>query len=62
MATCKLLDPKAGGSDREPCAICPANVSSSLASWYLKTNCNEYWLGDVEAALKPHPVVMLSPL
>mmetsp|Transcript_20131 Transcript_20131/g.52381 ORF Transcript_20131/g.52381 Transcript_20131/m.52381 type:complete len:180 (+) Transcript_20131:457-996(+) len=30
--------------------------------WYLKTNCNEYWLGDVEAALKPHPVVMLSPL
>ncbi|GFH28095.1 NAD(P)-bd_dom domain-containing protein [Haematococcus lacustris] len=28
--------------------------------WYLATNCNDYWKGDVEAALQPHPVVMLS--
>lgn len=28
--------------------------------WYLATNCSDYWKGDIEAALKPHPVVILS--
>ncbi len=27
---------------------------------YMSTKVNEYWSGDVEAALQPHPVVVLS--
>lgn len=28
--------------------------------WFMATNPNEYWKGDVEEALKPHPVVILG--
>ena len=28
--------------------------------WYLATKANEYWVGDVELALQPHPVVPVS--
>ena len=27
---------------------------------YLDTNVNEYWKGDVEQALQPHPIVILG--
>lgn len=26
--------------------------------WYLSTKCDEYWQGDLEAALRPHPVLI----
>ncbi len=28
--------------------------------WYLNTKINEYWIGDVDTALQPHPVVPVS--
>lgn len=28
--------------------------------WYLHTGCDDYWKGDIEQALKPHPVVILG--
>mmetsp|Transcript_23509 Transcript_23509/g.51593 ORF Transcript_23509/g.51593 Transcript_23509/m.51593 type:complete len:362 (-) Transcript_23509:496-1581(-) len=28
--------------------------------WYLNTDCQEYWSGDIELALQPHPVVPVS--
>lgn len=30
--------------------------------WYLATNCEEYWQGDLEAALRPHPLLVGSSL
>jgi UDP-glucose 4,6-dehydratase len=30
--------------------------------WYLKTNCEEYWQGDLEAALRPHPLLVGTSL
>lgn len=28
--------------------------------WYMATKCDDYWKGDLEAALKPHPMVILG--
>ena len=28
--------------------------------WYLDTKAGEYWIGDVELALQPHPIVPVS--
>lgn len=28
--------------------------------WYLATKCDQYWKGDIEVALQPHPVVQLG--
>lgn len=28
--------------------------------WYLGTKISEYWIGDVEGALQPHPMVPVS--
>jgi hypothetical protein len=30
--------------------------------WYLSTQCSDYWEGDLELALRPHPVVHQSNL
>lgn len=28
--------------------------------WYVSTKCDQYWKGDIEAALQPHPVVQVG--
>ena len=28
--------------------------------WYLGTKCEDYWVGDIETALQPHPVMPLA--
>lgn len=30
--------------------------------WYLSTNCEDYWQGDLEAALRPHPLMLGTSL
>jgi hypothetical protein len=30
--------------------------------WYLSTNCGDYWQGDLEAALRPHPLLVGTSL
>ncbi|KAF8055288.1 RHM1 [Scenedesmus sp. PABB004] len=30
--------------------------------WYMATKCDEYWCGDLESALRPHPVLLGSNL
>lgn len=31
-------------------------------SWYMETKCDEYWQGDLESALRPHPVLIGTSL
>jgi hypothetical protein len=30
--------------------------------WYLSTKCDQYWQGDLESALRPHPVLLGTSL
>jgi len=30
--------------------------------WYLNTSCEDYWQGDLEAALRPHPLLVGTSL
>jgi hypothetical protein len=39
---------------------CSLLFPSLVLCRYLDTNVNEYWKGDVEQALQPHPIVILG--
>ena len=50
---------------RSTCPIAPLHhphVSpphpARTIDWYLSCNCEEYWQGDLEAALRPHPLLV----
>jgi hypothetical protein len=62
---------KASGSR---CAKLPAGHTSASLTWlptttclpaaprYMETKCDEYWQGDLESALRPHPVLIGTSL
>ncbi|GBF97697.1 GDP-L-fucose synthase [Raphidocelis subcapitata] len=38
------------------------DVARATIEWYMNTNCDEYWQGDLEAALRPHPLLVGNSL